>query len=71
MTGLRQKSHEGAAISCVFSEADSKVGKQRLQDLLGGLLAMEPDDSSLTWSEVSTASSRASSWPALRSNVIE
>jgi hypothetical protein len=27
-----------------LSEADSKVGKQGLQDLLGGLLAMEPDD---------------------------
>jgi hypothetical protein len=27
-----------------FSEADSNVGKQRFQNLLGGLLAMKPDD---------------------------
>src|ERR1022692_4970092 len=43
MTGLRQKSHSGADL-VGLSEADSKVGKQGLQDLLGGLLAMEPDD---------------------------
>jgi hypothetical protein len=43
MTSLRQESHERADL-VRLSESDSNIGKQCLQDFLGGLLAMKPDD---------------------------
>jgi hypothetical protein len=43
MTSLRQEFHERPDL-VRLSESDSNIGKQRLQDLFGGLLAMKPDD---------------------------